>query len=191
MLWSLASSLTSTWGVNVEAAIASGTKHILGFNEPDLSSQANILPADAAAGWMEYMQPYAGKIKLGGPAISCAGLTWLQEFYGNCTSCHIDFQPVHWYDYAWNIGWFNSYIADAYAIANRSIWVTEFQGWGNDTEQIAFIRDRGAWMDETDWIGGYAYFGVFNESLVNIPNNGDNADATMSDIGNVYNKYVA
>lgn len=110
------------------------------FNEPDLSSQSNLTAAEAAAGYMQYMQPFAGSIQLGGPAItgSPMGLTWLAQFYGNCTACTIDFQPVHWYDQAWNTGWFQSYLEAAYTTSgNRSIWVTEVSA----ASLIAIDRD--------------------------------------------------
>lgn len=125
MLWGLWSGFTDVWNETVQAAIANGTTHILGFNEPDLGTESNISPADAAAGYMQWMQPYAGKIKIGGPAITDAGLTWLAQFYGNCTQCTIDFQPVHWYDYYWNTYWFNDFLGQANSISNNPIWLTE------------------------------------------------------------------
>lgn len=84
-------------------------------------------PAEAAETYMTYMQPYASRANLGGPAITDAGLTWLTEFYGNCTQCTINFQPVHWYDYAYNTYWFQDFLEEAYAVAgtNNRIWITE------------------------------------------------------------------
>lgn len=87
------------WKNNVTAAIKSGSKHLLGFNEPDIN---NLSPAAAAASYKIFMQPYASStVKLGAPAVTAGGpptgLTWLTEFLGNCTSCTIDFVPIHWY----------------------------------------------------------------------------------------------
>jgi hypothetical protein len=48
-------------------------KNVLGFNEPDLTSQANIIPSVAVAGYQAYFQPLAGKVNLGGPAVTNAG----------------------------------------------------------------------------------------------------------------------
>jgi len=55
----------------------------------------------SVAGHRAYMEPFAGKAKLGSPAITFAGppsgLTYLEWFMGNCTGCTIDFINIHWY----------------------------------------------------------------------------------------------
>lgn len=88
----------ANWKNNVTAAIKSGSKHLLAFNEPDIN---NLSPAAAAASYKKFMQPYASStVKLGAPAVTNGGgqtgLTWLTQFLGNCTSCTIDFVPIHW-----------------------------------------------------------------------------------------------
>lgn len=58
-------------------------------------------PAAAAALWMTNMEPYAGKVKLVGPAVTNGGgVQWLEQFLGNCTACTIDAIAMHWYDTA-------------------------------------------------------------------------------------------
>ena len=90
-------SYISGWEAEVSAAASSGTQHLLAFNEPDIN---NLSPADAATAYQNYMQPYAGQFQLGAPAVTNGGaptgLTWLDQFLGNCTSCRIDFVPIHW-----------------------------------------------------------------------------------------------
>lgn len=76
--------------------LAQNAKTILGFNEPDLSSQSNIAPMTAASLWMQYIQPLrAHDVRLGSPAVSNApsGIPWLSQFFGNCTKCTFDFIP--------------------------------------------------------------------------------------------------
>lgn len=71
------------------------------FNEPDNAGQSNIAPAAAAALWKANIQPYAGKVKLVGPAVTNGGgVQWLQQFMGNCTGCTMDAIAMHWYDSA-------------------------------------------------------------------------------------------
>lgn len=74
------------------------------FNEPDNAGQSNISPADAAALWLEYIEPFASQAKLVSPAITNggapSGVTWMQDFLGNCTTCTIDAIAMHWYDTA-------------------------------------------------------------------------------------------
>ena len=71
------------------------------FNEPDNGGQSNIDPTTAAALWKANMEPFYGKAKLIGPAVTNGGgVQWLQQFLGNCTGCHIDAIAMHWYDSA-------------------------------------------------------------------------------------------
>lgn len=102
MLWGLDTSDISNWVSKADSALASGSTHLLAFNEPDYSGQANLSPADAAAGYVTYMQPYASKAKLVGPAVTNGGgemgLTWLAEFVAACTTCTLDAVAIHWYN---------------------------------------------------------------------------------------------
>jgi Glycosyl hydrolase catalytic core len=101
MLWGTASTWTSSWQSNAKAAIAAGTTHLLGFNEPDLPAQANLSPAAAATGYKTYMSDMfgGGSIRLGSPAVTNGaapmGLTWLSSFLSACSGCQVDFVAIH------------------------------------------------------------------------------------------------
>ena len=100
MLWGVPNGDDPSW---TSAALAA--KNILTFNEPDLGSQANIIPSVAAAGYKMYVQPLAGKVNISGPAVTNGGngqlaymgLGWMDNFNSVCTGCHQDFQAIHWY----------------------------------------------------------------------------------------------
>ncbi|CAD6447118.1 8252d72c-cf3e-4bb8-9fff-2a99a2913438-CDS [Sclerotinia trifoliorum] len=163
LLWGMKSTFTSAWSAAASSAIASGSKHLMSFNEPDLSTQANLGYADAAAGYKTYMQPFAGKAKLGAPAVtngaSPMGLTWLKSFLSACTDCTIDFVCIHWYDSASNIEYFKSYVQDAYtAGGNRPLWITEFQASGSTDQQNAFMEEVLPWLDASHMVDRYAWF---------------------------------
>ncbi|ESK94770.1 glycosyl hydrolase 53 domain-containing protein [Moniliophthora roreri MCA 2997] len=123
------------WGVQgVESfrnlVVQKGYKAILGFNEPDLQSQSNISPSQAATLWETHIQPLKQQgIRLGSPAISSApapaGKAWLRAFLDQCRSCDIDFIAVHWYgEGAQN---FINYLNDVHVtFPGYLIWVTEF-----------------------------------------------------------------
>jgi len=74
----------------------------MAFNEPNFSSQGNLSPAAAATLWLQVEQQLSnagllGKIKLGAPSASPGGdlmspQNWLTWFFGNCSTCHFDFQ---------------------------------------------------------------------------------------------------
>jgi len=97
MLWGNGSWATNVWDANVKASLATGSKHLMSFNEPDHPDQSNIDPASAAKSYKKWMQPYAGVAKLGSPAITNGGGTWgvnwLKSFMASCTNCTIDFTP--------------------------------------------------------------------------------------------------
>ena len=109
------------------ADVPTGSKHLLGFNEPNFKEQANLSPESAARGW-RHVQWVADQRGLGlvGPATNFCdptpgvmhagacieaidgrtmlGLAWLETFYDACTAkgaagfdCRIDHQAVHAY----------------------------------------------------------------------------------------------
>jgi len=105
----------------------------MAFNEPDgcqSGVQSCLSPQDAANAYMQYMMPFANRASLGAPAVSngAGGLPWLRDFLSACASlgCRIDFVPVHWYDSATNIAYFQNYLNEAHdAAGGRQIWLTE------------------------------------------------------------------
>lgn len=69
------------------------------FNEPDFENESNIGAKDAAALWMQFIQPLKQNgLRLGGPAVTAApsGKPWLTDFMAECSNCTIDFLPLHW-----------------------------------------------------------------------------------------------
>lgn len=103
------------WNSNYdEAAIRSylqghpETKYLLGFNEPNFSSQANMTPAQAAAAWPQVEQIAADYgLTLVAPALNFSGeyvggriwnpYEWLDEFLRLYPAAHIDCLALHSY----------------------------------------------------------------------------------------------
>lgn len=152
MLWGTSAQYTGSWEKNAKAAIANGATHLLGyilppvylrllrrsschyhplltsrFNEPDISSQANISPQEAVAAWKTHMQPFAGKAKLCSPAVSNGpnGQPWLDQFMKLCNGCTVDCIAFHIYDSATNIAYFKQYITEMGTRYGKPTWVTE------------------------------------------------------------------
>ena len=147
------------WQGNASAAIQSGSRHLLAFNEPDVNG---LSPAQAAASYEQFMQPFASAtVKLGAPAVTNggapAGLAWLGDFLGN-------------------IGYFTSYLQQAYAAGGyRPLWITEFQGFdedcdetATDAEQVDFLETVLPWLDSLSYVERYAYFGAVESSGSNV-----------------------
>jgi hypothetical protein len=180
MLWGLKSDLTSVWYTAVEGALLSGTSHLLSFNEPDLgppNPQSNIDFQDAADGYYKYMERYAGKARLGSPAVTNGdpatgmGLGWLTRFLEFCDGlgCTIDFVAIHWYGYdsASNVQGFKEHVMQAYdAGGRRPLWITEFGTTGSTADQQAFLENVIPWLDSQAFVERYAYFMVSDGLLV-------------------------
>ena len=177
MLFNDAPALTSVFAANVNTSIASyRTDSILAFNEPDscFGGSACMSVNESVAAYRSYIQPFAGRILLGAPAVTNGGspgsLTYLANFLGNCTGCTIDFVPIHWYASAYNELYFQQYIAQAYNVSGgRPLWVTEF-GMDQDyydPDVQTFIKASLAFLDNTTYVQRYAYFGAYPNDLGN------------------------
>ncbi|EON63775.1 hypothetical protein W97_03003 [Coniosporium apollinis CBS 100218] len=172
MLWGTNSMFTNGWAAAASSFIANGGSHLLAFNEPDHAQQANMAPAVAAAAYKAHMQPFAGKAKLGSPAVTNGGgdmgLTWLSNFMSACSGCTIDFVAVHWYDSVNNVEYFKNHITSAHTKTGKPVWLTEFGTIdGSDAQKADFLRKVLPWLDAQDWIERYAYFMVSDGMMVN------------------------
>ncbi|OAL40422.1 hypothetical protein AYO20_00158 [Fonsecaea nubica] len=181
LLYNDADSLTSIWAANVNFSIANyGTDAIFGFNEPDANfngQSANMPVAQSIQGYHNFMQPFAGRVKIGAPAVTNAGggLTYLAQFLGNATQQNLtmDFLNIHWYASPYNIDYFESYLAQAYNLsvsyspagaAPLPIWVTEFgmdQDFYDQPTTAQFLKNATRFMDAQTWVERYAWFGNF------------------------------
>lgn len=183
MLWGNTNTYTSTWAENAQAAIDNGTEYLLAFNEPDLNTQSNISPQDAADAWMTYMQPFAGKAKLIGPAVTNGappmGTGWLDDFISACTQCTIDGFAAHIYDSATNEQYYQNYISSFVSKYQKPIWVTEFGATGSDSEVQTFLGEMVSFLDNLDGVAAYAWF---TDEVGNLVNN----DGSLTSLANTY-----
>ena len=133
-------------------------KYMLVMNEPNLTSQANLTPQQAAQIWPGYEAIAAETgVKIVGPAITWGTMpgyqdpiSWLDAFYtayqtaNNGRSPQTDYLAFHWYDY----GLSNQ--LDRLGKYNKSVWVTEFANWHNqnDGAQITTLAEQEAQMTD-------------------------------------------
>lgn len=123
MIWS-AAEMNTTLGGN--------SQWVMGFNEPDLSWQSNLSPAQAAQLWRQVEQKYPTR-KLLSPGPSGANPNWLLDFRNAYIAAYntpprLDGLQTHCY------AWYTSQCTDLMQIylgyANSwgvpEIWVTEF-----------------------------------------------------------------
>ncbi|KAL2358346.1 hypothetical protein BJ546DRAFT_834327, partial [Cryomyces antarcticus] len=187
LLWGTASGFTSGWSAAATSAISKGATHLMSFNEPDLSAQANLSPEAAASAYKTYMMPFQGKAKLGAPAVTngggAMGLTWMKNFMTACSGCQIDFVAIHWYDSATNIAYFKDHVTNATAMAGgKPVWITEFGASGTDAQVNTFLQTVLPWLDQQSSIERYAYFMVSDGLLV--------SGSAPSTYGNTFKSYT-
>ncbi|EFW21944.1 conserved hypothetical protein [Coccidioides posadasii str. Silveira] len=163
MLWG--PKLFSSW--DSSSVLSSGCKSILGFNEPDHGDQASMSPESAVDAFKNLLTPLAGKVELGSPGVTNGGgnmgLTWMESFLNGCVeSCAVDFLAVHWYSPANEIEGFKQHITKAIELAKshgiEQVWITEFQGLGDDQAQINFLNEVLPWLDSNPGVARYSYF---------------------------------
>jgi hypothetical protein len=167
------------WGTaNVTAGTLSQVKQegddLLGFNEPDNSSQSNMTPAQALSLWPQLM---ATGMQLGSPAVADDGATpggWLDQFMSGAAArgYRVNFITLHWYgsDFvpAAAVGQLEGYLQAVYARYHRPIWLTEFAlanfGGSPSTptprEQAAFVTAATAMLQRLSFVPRYAWFGL-------------------------------
>lgn len=170
------------------AISAQGADTILTYNEPDFVNEANIAAKDAAALWMQFIQPLKQQgLRIGGPAVTAAptGKAWLTEFLTECNKCSIDFLPLHWYGSG--VEGFYSYLGDMHATFPQfPIWITEYADTSdNKTDVWNFMNQTINYLDSLDWVERYSWFGFFRpEDKVNYNMLDD--DGSLNDLGKLY-----
>ena len=134
MIWG---AISSGDVAGIEARIPEGSKYLLGFNEPNFKSQANLTPAQAASMWPNLEKIAADKgLQLVSPAVNwCGGCVdgvtndptdWLDKFFAACPGCKVDYIAIH--SYAPSSAALKSYI-EKFRKYNKPLWITEFAPW--------------------------------------------------------------
>ncbi|KAJ5369829.1 uncharacterized protein N7496_005921 [Penicillium cataractarum] len=159
------------WVTAIETALSSGSNYILGFNEPDMTSQADMSASQAASYYKTYITPYSGKAKLISPAVTSSttsglGLSWFKEFMSDCSSCGISGLAVHWYGNTADE--FKSFVTQAASTASSyglsELWVTEFAlnsdagGVADAATTASFLETVIPWLDANTNVTRYSYF---------------------------------
>ena len=189
------------WGAdtaaNIQTSVAGfvskGYKYVLGFNEPDNTTQSNVAVASALALLPAFDS--AAAIAVGTPATQAntTGQAWFTQYMAGVaasTTLRADFIAIHWY--GWNAGscdaaasQLESYIKYAEAFpGNRPIWLTE---WGCLNQSaptaagvIAFFQGALAVFAKHPRLARYAWYQWSPNCEVY------NTDDTLTALGQVY-----
>ncbi|SDP26076.1 Glycosyl hydrolase catalytic core [Ralstonia sp. 25mfcol4.1] len=150
-------------------------KYLLLMNEPNLTDQANLSPAAAAAVWPQFEAIAARTgVKLVGPAITWGTMpgysdpvVWLDAFYNAYRAANgnrnpqIDYLAFHWYDYGLGGQ------LDRLAKYGKPFWVTEFANWHSNVDgaqvdtlekQKTQMREMVATCEQRTDVFRYAWF---------------------------------
>ncbi len=195
-------------GGSLGATLPSGSKNLLGFNEPNFKSQANLTPTQAAADWPQVQaKATSGFAAVVGPGVNFCGsasnssgcsdstvtdpYTYLKDFFAACSGCRVDAIAVHWYNC--DLPSLRAYIegnVDAggglqgFVQFGKPIWVTEFSCDGSHTaaEQKAYMQAAVPYLEANPHVARYSWF-----SASNIPNALlANTDGSLTDLGTTY-----
>ncbi|MFM1769162.1 MAG: hypothetical protein RJA22_1691 [Verrucomicrobiota bacterium] len=151
---------------------ARGATHLLGYNEPDRPDQANLAVGDAIWSWPDLL---ATGLRVGAPAVSDGGLSWLYDFMdqADAAGLRVDFVPVHYYRCYGNVGdpagtanQFYNFLKGIHDRVQRPLWVTEWNNGANWTtcSDPTFAQQQAAvaaildMLDSTPFVERYALY---------------------------------
>jgi hypothetical protein len=170
MIWGAADVTTAT----LDQARQEGSV-LLGFNEPDLSSQSNMSVQQALDLWPKLM---ATGMTLGSPAVSSGAATpggWLDQFMqgAKARGYRVNFITVHWYggnfETAAAVSELQQYLQAIYDRYHLPIWVTEFAltnfsgatpTFPAQSQQAEFLTAAASMLAGLPYIQRYAWFAL-------------------------------
>jgi hypothetical protein len=152
--------------------LPSSADTLLGFNEPDNVTQANMSVDQALALWPELM---ATGMRLGSPAPTTNQAlgenSWLGKFMSQADAkgYDVDFVAVHYYPTTNDVGDFKAYLEAVHEQYGRPIWVTEWAlaDWNNPDrfsadQQADFARQAIQMMDDLPFVERNAWFAAYS-----------------------------
>lgn len=175
-------------------------RFLLGFNEPNFFSQANLSAADAASLWPRVEQIADRRdLTLLSPAVNfCGGgchdtdpFNYLHDFFDQCSGCRVDAIAMHIY-VGCNAGganhaqWLINHVESYKAEFTQPLWLTEFACDDAATmeEQRRFMVDAVTYLEDEPRIARYAWFAGRADNMQNVNLLG--ADGQLTVLGDTY-----
>ena len=177
------------------------TKYLLGFNEPNLTDQANMTPSKAAELWPPVVALAKElNLKLVSPAMNYGTLAgysdpikWLDEFFAQPNVDIHDIYAISIHCYMSSASAVQGYV-EKFEKYNKPIWMTEFCAWdpvpGSVTTQMDYMCAVLNYLEANPKVERYAWF---------IPRSGNKVDsppymqllthdypADLTDLGKMY-----
>jgi len=145
------------------------TKYLLAFNEPNLTDQANMTPAQAAAIWAPVVALAKElNLKLVSPAMNYGTLAgysdpikWLDEFFAQPGVSIDDIYAISVHCYMASASSVQGYI-ERFEKYNKPIWLTEFCAWdpvpGSVNTQMDYMCSVLNYLESHAPVERYAWF---------------------------------
>lgn len=191
------------WNANFTVAdalakIPDGAQYLLGFNEPNFKSQANLSPTEAAAKWPDLENIAQQKnMKLISPAVNYCGpsancyetdpYVYLDKFFAACKNCQVDYIAMHWY--ACKREYLANYL-NGFKKYNKQLWVIEFS-CGDGDDNAKSLAGQKSYMDEAlkelesnPLVFRYSWFSSRTQAIPNVNLLG--SSGVLTDLGNQY-----
>ena len=174
-------------------------KYILGWNEPNFTTQSNLTPKQAAAHWPD-IESLADEfnLKIVSPAVNycdkCVSedgttygdpVQYLDAFFAACPNCRVDYIGIHNYmsnvsALQWYVGLFKKY--------GKPIWLTEFCSWENVVtlnSQESYMIGAVDYLENDPDVFRYAWFTGRQDTAY--PYNAVlGGSGTLTELGNIY-----
>jgi hypothetical protein len=137
----------SGWNSYANINNKQNSTHVLAFNEPDKSDQANMSVEDVINAWPNLL---ASGLRLGSPAPSDGGLSWVYNFIdqADALNLRVDFVAVHYYKNNWTANQLENWLRGIHERTGRPLWVTEFNNGCNWTTPHPTYEQNAAKMNE-------------------------------------------
>lgn len=145
------------------------TKYLLGFNEPNLTDQANMTPAQAAQLWPQVVALAKElNLKLVSPAMNYGTLAgysdpvkWLDEFFAQPGVSIDDVAAISVHCYMSSPNAVKNYI-EKFRKYEKPVWLTEFCAWdpvpGSVTTQMDYMCSVLNYLEQEPLVERYAWF---------------------------------
>tara|TARA_B100001996_G_scaffold380393_1_gene367744 strand:+ start:1176 stop:2042 length:867 start_codon:yes stop_codon:yes gene_type:complete len=167
MIWGQNSTGPITMDYIASLVDSGDVTHLLGFNEPDLESQANMSVDQAVLQWSRLETTGA---VLGSPVTAAPLNSWMTEFMTVASeeNLDIDFIAVHWYGPP-NPSNFINKINEVFDQYQKPIWITEFavrdpnattleNNQYSPEQVLAFMETVLPQLEEMAFVHRYAWF---------------------------------
>ena len=156
---------------NIRAFVAAhpNTKYLLAFNEPNLTDQARMTPAQAAALWAPVVALAKElNLKLVSPAMNYGTLAgysdpikWLDEFFTQPGVSIDDVYAISIHCYMASVSGLQGFV-ERFEKYNKPIWLTEFCAWdpvpGSVNTQMDYMCAALNYLETRPSVERYAWF---------------------------------